>query len=226
MILAVTRYADSPVGPFNLAMLRLGGRARRPSARFPAGRRRQRRRRGAGAQGSLGHPGRGRRGEVRPPPRPRDGHSQEGRQDHPRLRAGRSAARSPAATCSIINWVTAANAPLDGTIAADADPGRSEIHLPQGRARQAAGQRVLDPASVERTVRSSFPNAIVGTCCTVDTDLPRIRFVMDPLKPVFQGTRRRMQREARADEWRQPPPSSSRPERSGVEGPRPGLPGP
>ena len=40
--------------------------------------------------------------------------------------------------------------------------------------------------------------AIVGTCCTVDTDLPRIRFVMDPLKPVFQGTRRI--RESRTDE--------------------------
>ena len=39
---------------------------------------------------------------------------------------------------------------------------------------------------------------IIGTCCTVDTDLPRIRFVMDPLKPVFQGTRRI--RESRADE--------------------------
>jgi len=32
----------------------------------------------------------------------------------------------------------------------------------------------------------------------VDTDLPRIRFVMDPLKPVFQGTRRI--RESRVDE--------------------------
>ena len=39
---------------------------------------------------------------------------------------------------------------------------------------------------------------IVATCSTVDTDLPRIRFVMDPLKPVFQGTRRI--RESRVDE--------------------------
>ena len=39
---------------------------------------------------------------------------------------------------------------------------------------------------------------LVGACCTVDTDLPRIRYVMDPLKPVFQGTRRI--RESRADE--------------------------
>ena len=46
------------------------------------------------------------------------------------------------------------------------------------------------------TIELSDP--IVGTCCTVDTDLPRIRFVMDPLKPVFQGTRRI--RESRTDE--------------------------
>ena len=44
----------------------------------------------------------------------------------------------------------------------------------------------------------TLADPIVGTCCTVDTDLPRIRFVMDPLKPVFQGTRRI--RESRADE--------------------------
>jgi len=48
----------------------------------------------------------------------------------------------------------------------------------------AAGLQLADP--------------IVATCSTVDTDLPRIRFVMDPLKPVFQGTRRI--RESRVDE--------------------------
>ena len=44
----------------------------------------------------------------------------------------------------------------------------------------------------------TLADPIVGTCCTVDTDLPRIRFVMDPLKPVFQGTRRI--RESRVEE--------------------------
>ena len=96
-----------------------------------------------------------------------------------------------------INWVTAANAPLDGQtqpMLIQVDP---QVHLLQGRARQAAGQR----ASTRRRgtpARSRSPSPIVGTCCTVDTDLPRIRFVMDPLKPVFQGTRRI--RESRVDE--------------------------
>jgi hypothetical protein len=95
-----------------------------------------------------------------------------------------------------INWVTAANAPLDGQtqpmlIQVDpkytfykAERGKPQVSTFDAAAWNAAGLQLADP--------------IVGTCCTVDTDLPRIRFVMDPLKPVFQGTRRI--RESRADE--------------------------
>ncbi|MBX9945339.1 MAG: acetoacetate decarboxylase family protein, partial [Reyranella sp.] len=95
-----------------------------------------------------------------------------------------------------INWVTAANAPLDGTtqpmlIQVDpkytfhkAERGKPQVSVFDAAAWNAGGVTLADP--------------IVGTCSTVDTDLPRIRFVMDPLKPVFQGTRRI--RESRAEE--------------------------
>jgi len=36
----------------------------------------------------------------------------------------------------------------------------------------------------------SVVNTIVGSFTTVDTDLPQIRFVMDPEMPVVQGTTR------------------------------------
>jgi hypothetical protein len=45
-------------------------------------------------------------------------------------------------------------------------------------------------ATAWNTPTIDFSNAVVGTCSTVDTDLPPIRLVMDPLKPVFLGTRR------------------------------------
>ena len=95
-----------------------------------------------------------------------------------------------------INWVTAANAPLDGQtqpmlIQVDpkytfykAERGKPQVNVFDAAAWNAGAITLADP--------------IVGTCCTVDTDLPRIRFVMDPLKPVFQGTRRI--RESRVDE--------------------------
>jgi hypothetical protein len=95
-----------------------------------------------------------------------------------------------------INWVTAVNAPLDGQtqpmlIQVDpkytfykAERGTPLVTTFDAAAWNAAGLQLADP--------------IVATCSTVDTDLPRIRFVMDPLKPVFLGTRRI--RESRVDE--------------------------
>src|SRR5881394_557395 len=74
VIFAITRYSDSPVGPFNLAMLRLGRRG------------------GAGVARPLGLPGRTGRGQVPAPARSGDGRGEEGRQDHPRLRPGQPAA--------------------------------------------------------------------------------------------------------------------------------------
>jgi len=96
----------------------------------------------------------------------------------------------------LINWVTMANAPLDGTtgpLLVQVDPkytfhkaerGRPEVRVFDAAAWNAGDLRPTDP--------------IVATVATVDTDLPRIRFVMDPIKPVYQGTRRI--RESRADE--------------------------
>lgn len=96
----------------------------------------------------------------------------------------------------LINWVTMANAPLDGTTAPmliqvdpkyafhKAERGRPEVSVFIAEAWNAHGLRPTDP--------------IVATAAMVDTDLPRIRFVMDPLKPVYQGTRR--VRDSRAEE--------------------------
>src|SRR4029079_14183324 len=78
VILAVTKYSDSPVGPFNLAVLRLGSRAgahprgfllaavATPAAGALARSRREPRCSRDRAARPLGHPGRSGRGEVRP----------------------------------------------------------------------------------------------------------------------------------------------------------------
>jgi hypothetical protein len=88
------------------------------------------------------------------------------------------------------------NAPLDGATSpmlVQVDPkyvfhkaerGRPEVSVFDAAAWNAGGLRPADP--------------IVATAAVVDTDFPRIRFVMDPLKPVWQGTRRI--RDSRADE--------------------------
>lgn len=88
----------------------------------------------------------------------------------------------------LINWVTMANAPLDGVVSPmliqvdpkyvfhKAERGRPEVGVFDAAAWNAGDLRPGDP--------------IVATACVVDTDLPRIRFVMDPSKPVYQGTRR------------------------------------
>src|SRR5260370_8510364 len=95
-----------------------------------------------------------------------------------------------------INWVTAANAPIDGqtqTMLIQVDPKYTFY-----KAERARPQVAAFAAPPWNTPNLPLANPILGTCCTVDTDLPRIRFVMDPLKPVFQGTRRI--RESRVDE--------------------------
>ena len=95
-----------------------------------------------------------------------------------------------------INWVTAANAPIDGqtqTMLIQVDPKYTFYKAERGKPQVAT----FDPAAWNAP-GLKLADPIIGTCCTVDTDLPRIRFVMDPLKPVFQGTRRI--RESRVDE--------------------------
>ncbi|MFO1162559.1 MAG: acetoacetate decarboxylase family protein [Reyranellaceae bacterium] len=195
VILAVTKYSESPVGPFNLAMLRLGSRAGAHPRGFTLGAVASTEAAAKELRARWGFPVDS--GEVKYVRR------------HDRVmgtvvRGGKTILDcalvdpQPVAGSDVqyINWVTAANAPLDGQtqpmlIQVDpkytfykAERGKPQVSTFDATAWNAAGLQLADP--------------IVGTCCTVDTDLPRIRFVMDPIKPVFQGTRRI--RESRADE--------------------------
>jgi hypothetical protein len=94
-----------------------------------------------------------------------------------------------------IHSVTLARAPLDGAakpLLVQVDPrytfhraerGRPEVTRLDAGAWNAGPLRALNPMS--------------ATSCTCDTDLPRVRFVMDPEVPVIRGTRRI--RESRED---------------------------
>ena len=87
-----------------------------------------------------------------------------------------------------IHTVTLAQAPLDGKLApwlVQVDPrytfhkaerGRPEVSRLHGEAWGAPDLALQNPISC--------------TVCTCDTDLPRIRFVMDPETPVIRGTRK------------------------------------
>src|SRR5215467_3106021 len=195
VILAVTRYSESPVGPFNLAVLRLGSRAGAHPRGFMLGAVASTEAAAKELRGRWGFPVEV--GEVKFLRR------------HDRVMGTVTKAGKTVLDCALIdpqpvagtdvqyiNWVTAANAPLDGTtqpLLIQVDPkytfykaerGKPTVTSFDAAAWNAGGITLADP--------------IVGTCCTVDTDLPRIRFVMDPLKPVYMGTRRI--RESRVDD--------------------------
>ncbi|HEY6982990.1 hypothetical protein [Reyranella sp.] len=195
VILAVARYPESPTGPFNLAMLRLGSRAGAHPRGFLLGAVASSDTAAKELRARWGFPVE--TGEVKFLRR------------HDRVMATVKKGTDTILDCALvnpqpvagsdvqyINWVTAANAPLDGAIQPlliqvdpkytfyRADRGEPQVSTFDATAWNAPGLQLAGP--------------IIGTCCTVDTDLPRIRFVMDPLKPVFLGTRRI--RESRADE--------------------------
>jgi hypothetical protein len=195
VIFAVTRYPESPAGPFTLSVLRLGSRAGAHPRGFLLGAVASSEAAATELRGRWGLPVE--TGEVKFLRR------------HDRIMGNVKKAGRTILDCALvdpqpvagtdvqyINWVTAANAPLDGQtqpmlIQVDpkytfhkAERGKPEVTTFDAAAWNAAGLMLADP--------------IVATCCTGDTDLPRIRFVMDPLKPVFMGTRRI--RESRADE--------------------------
>ena len=195
VILAVTRYSESPVGPFNLAVLRLGSRAGAHPRGFLLGAVASTEAAAKELKGRWGFPVEA--GEVKFLRR------------HDRVMGSVAKAGRTILDCALIdpqpvagtdvqyiNWVTAANAPLDGQtqpMLIQVDPKYTFYKAERGKPQVLA----FDAAAWNApSVRLADP--IVGTCCTVDTDLPRIRFVMDPIKPVFQGTRRI--RESRADE--------------------------
>ena len=195
VILAVTRYPESPAGPFNLAVLRLGSRAGAHPRGFllgavtstDAAAKELRRRWGFPVEA----------GEVKFLRR------------HDRVMATVAKAGKLILDCALINaqpvagtdvqyinWVTAANAPLDGQtqpMLIQVDPKYTFYKAERGKPVVS-----LFDAAAWNAASITLAEPIVGTCSTVDTDLPRIRFVMDPLKPVFQGTRRI--RESRVDE--------------------------
>jgi hypothetical protein len=195
VIIAVTRYSESPVGPFNLAVLRLGSRAGAHPRGVLLGAVASSEAAAKELRGRWGLPVEA--GEVKFLRR-HDRVMGTVKKDGKTILDGALVNPQPVAGSDVqyINWVTAANARLDGQtqpilIQVDpkytfykADRGMPRVDTFDPAAWNAPGLRLADP--------------IIATCCTVDTDLPRIRFVMDPLKPVFQGTRRI--RESRADE--------------------------
>ena len=169
VILAVTRYRESPVGPFNLAVLRLGSRAGAHPRGFLLGAVASTEAAAKELRGRWGFPVEA--GEVKFVRR-HDRVMGTVKKDGKTILDCALVDPQPVSGTDVqyINWVTAANAPLDGKTAADADPGRSEIHLLQGRARQAAGQR-LRRGGVERgddracRRRSSAPAARSTPTC-------------------------------------------------------------
>ena len=187
VILAVTRYSDSPVGPFNLAMLRLGSRAGAHPRGFLLGAVASTDAAALELRARWGIPVEA--GEVKFVRR------------HDRVMGTVKTDGKTILDCALINpqpvagsdvqyinWVTAANAPLDGTtqpMLIQVDPKYTFYKAERGKPLVNA----FDPAAWNApTIELS--DAIVGTCCTVDTDLPRIRFVMDVEVPVVRGTRR------------------------------------
>jgi hypothetical protein len=195
VILAVTKYPESPVGPFTLAALRLGSRAGAHPRGFLLGAVASTEAAAKELRTRWGFPVEA--GEVKFLRR------------HDRVMGTVKKDGKTILDCALINpqpvsgsdvqyinWVTAANAPLDGATAPmliQVDPKYTFHKAERGKPQVS----VFDAASWNAGALA-LSHPIVGTCCTVDTDLPRIRFVMDPVKPVFQGTRRI--RESRVEE--------------------------
>ena len=187
VILAVTRYPDSPVGPFNLAVLRLGSRAGAHPRGFMLGAVASSEVAARELRGRWGFPIEA--GEVKFLRR-HDRVTGTVKKDGKTILDCALVDPQPVSGTDVqyINWVTAANAPLDGTtqpMLIQVDPKYTFHKAEHGKPLV----NEFDPAAWNAP-SLELAGAIVGTCCTVDTDLPRIRFVMDPLKPVFQGTRR------------------------------------
>lgn len=183
----VTRYPESPVGPFILAQLRLMGRAgAHPRglvlgavASTPDAATALRERWGLPVV--AGHVTFTRRHDRIITTVTRDGTTvlDGGLIDPEPISPG---------DVQYIHSVTLAQAPLDGTTAPrliqvdsrytlkNADRGRPHVGALVPEAWNAGPLRLLNP--------------IAATVTASDTDLPRIRFVMDPEVPVVRGTRR------------------------------------
>jgi len=186
-VIAVTRYSESPVGPFALAALRLGCRAGAHPRGYVLGAVASTAAAAAALRERWGLPVAVGKVELK--------------RRHDRIMASVERDGRPILDCALvdpeaisgsdvqyINWVTLARAPLDGKVEPrliqvdprstfhKAERGRPEVSRLEAKAWNAEGLRPVNP--------------IVATICACDTDLPRIRFVMDPNRPVIQGTRR------------------------------------
>src|SRR5258708_5928843 len=195
VILAVTRYSDSPAGPFNLAMLRLGSRAGAHPRGFMLGAIASTEAAAKELRNRWGFPVEA--GEVKFLRR-HDRVMGTVKKDGTTILDCALIDPQPVAGTDVqyINWVTAANAPLDGTT----QPMLIQVDPKYTFYKAERGKPVVGTFDAAAWNAGSIELAgpIGGTCCTVDTDLPRIHFVMDPLKPVYPGTRRI--RESRSDE--------------------------
>jgi hypothetical protein len=87
-----------------------------------------------------------------------------------------------------IHSVTLARAPLDGTTVPrliQVDP-RYTFH----KAERGRPEAVRLDAAAWNADGLALQHPISATVCACDTDLPRIRFVMDPEVPVVRGTKK------------------------------------
>jgi hypothetical protein len=185
--IVVARYAQSPVGPFALAQLRLMGRAGAHPRGFVLGAIASTMDAATALRERWGYP-------VVPG-------AVTFTRRHDRVMASATRDGVRVLDCALvdpevisggdvqyIHSVMLAQAPLDGQtspriIQVDsrytfhkAERGRPDVHRLEPVAWNAPGLRPLNP--------------IAATVTTCDTDLPRIRFVMDPDVPVIRGTRR------------------------------------
>jgi hypothetical protein len=183
----VSRYPESPVGPFALAQVRLMGRA----GAHPRGL-------VLGAVASTPDAARELAARWGVPAVPG---SVTLTRRHDRVMATVTREGATILDCAVVNpepisggdvqyihTVTLAHAPLDGRVTpvlVQVDPrytfhkaerGRPEVRVLETGAWNAGALRLQNP--------------IAATFCTCDTDLPRIRFVMDPEIPVIKGTRK------------------------------------
>jgi hypothetical protein len=185
--LLVTRYPESPVGPFLLAQLRLMGRAGAHPRGFVLGAVASTPEAASALRERWGLPVEA--GSVRVVRRHDRVIATVARGDRPILDV---ALVDPepigGGDVQYIHSVTLAQIPHGGSQAphlVQVDPhytfhraerGRPHVALFDADAWRAAGVRLVHP--------------IASTITTCDTDLPRIRFVMDPEIPVARGTRR------------------------------------
>ena len=185
--IVVARYPESAVGPFLLAQLRLMGRAGAHPRGYVLG-----------AVASTGPAANALRERWGFPVTP--GAITLTRR-HDRVIATVRLAGTRILDCALVNpeptsggdiqyihSVTLGQAPLDGKM----EPRLIQVDPRYTFHKAERGRPVVSQVDVEAWNAGGLRplNPISATVCTVDTDLPRIRFVMDPEVPVVHGTRR------------------------------------